>query len=393
MNTNRIAQYLSGYVSITIEGYYIERFINLCNASQILLWNLKRENSIVLHACVEAKYFKQLKGICKKTKCKMKIEKKKGLPFVAKKYRKRKVFIGFLILILFAIFLLSKFIWNIEIVGTNTIPQEEILQTVEEEGLSIGKWKSSVDTKQIINQIRLKRDDVAWVGMEIKGTNARIEIVEADPKPEIVNEAEYCNIVADKDGVISKITAQNGTALVKEGDVVTKGDILIAGWMEGKYTGKQYMHSRGEVQAKVWYTNTQKVELKETQKRETGNLETKYSVKINNFQINFHKSIPKFEKYDTIETCKKLKLFSDFYLPIELIEYTYQEYEEIVVIHSLEEAKQIGIDRATEALKENIENKEITDKQINVKTERDFIEVEVTYEVKENIGVQEKLEL
>ena len=78
MDANRILQYMNGYVDIVIEGYYVERFINICNTKNILLWNIKKENSIVLHASVEVKDFKKLKGICKKTKCKMKIEKKKG---------------------------------------------------------------------------------------------------------------------------------------------------------------------------------------------------------------------------------------------------------------------------------------------------------------------------
>ena len=69
----------------------------------------------------------------------------------------------------------------------------------ESEGLAIGKLKAGVDTKEVINKIRLERDDVAWVGINIEGTNAVIEIVEADKKPDIVKEDEYCNIVADRD--------------------------------------------------------------------------------------------------------------------------------------------------------------------------------------------------
>ncbi len=391
MDSGKITQYMSGYVGIVIEGYYIERFINICNNKQILLWNIKKENSIRLHANIEAKDFKELKDVCRKTKCKVKIENKKGLPFTIKKYRKRKVFLILLLLIILTIIILSKFIWNIEVIGNVNIPKEEIIELVSNEGLTIGKEKNKIDTKELINKIRLERDDIAWVGIEIKGTNAIIEIVEADEKPDIINEDEYCNIVADKDAIITKVSAQNGTPLVKEGDVVKKGDIIIAGWLEGKYTGKQYVHSQGQVQAKVWYTTTERIALKETKKIETGNTESKYSVKINNFQINLLKTLPKFEKYDTIEENKKLKLFSNFYLPLELVKYTYNEYEEIVVVHSMEEAKQMGIDKAAETLKDEIENKKILDKQVNVKAEADYIEVEVTYEVEENIGIEEKI--
>ena len=45
---------MSGYVNIIVEGYYIERFINICNNRKILLWNLKKgENSITLYASIE----------------------------------------------------------------------------------------------------------------------------------------------------------------------------------------------------------------------------------------------------------------------------------------------------------------------------------------------------
>ena len=391
MNSNKLLQYLTGYVNITVEGYYIEKFINICTNKNIMLWNLKRESSIVLRASIHISDFKLLKRICKDTRCKVKIEKKKGFPFVIKKYKKRKVFIGLLIAIIFIIIGLSNFIWNIEVEGLETISKQDILNLAETEGLAVGKFKGKIDTKEVINKIRLERDDIAWVGIDVKGTNAIIKVVEADKKPEIVDEDDYCNIVADKDAIIRKVSAQNGTPLVKEGDVVKKGDIIIEGVFRGKYTGDRYVHAQGEVQAEVWYTSTQRVELQEVQKKETGEQETKYSVKLNNFHINFHKSIPKFEKYDTIETGKKLKLFSNFYLPIELVEYTYKEYEEVVVIHSIEEAKQIGIDRAEEELSEELKDKDILDTQINTKSENGAIIVEVTYEVKEEIGVEEKI--
>ena len=391
MKSNKLLEYVTGYVDIVIEGYYIEQFINICNTRQINLWNIKKENSIKVFASIQISDFRKLKQICKKTKCKIKIQNKKGLPFIIKKYKKRKFFFLFLLLIVLTIIILSNFIWNIEIEGETDIPKEEILELVKSEGLEIRKLKRTIDTKEIINKIRLERDDISWVGIEIEGTNATIKLVKADEKPEIINDSEYCSIVADKNAMILKVSAQNGTPLVKEGDIVTNGDIIVAGWMEGKYTGKQYVHAQAEVQAKVWYTTTEKVYLKETEKVETGQTENSYSVKINNFQINLPKSLPKFQKYDTIEENKKLKLFSNFYLPLELVKYTYKEYEEIQLIHSIEEAKQIGIDRAKESLQEEIDGKEILDKQVKVRTETDYIEVEVTYEVKENIGIKEKI--
>lgn len=214
--------YILGYATISVEGYFIERFINICISKNILLWNMKRKKSSFLFTNIAIKDFKKIKQIAKTTKCHVKIEKKKGLPFLLHRYKKRKIFIGLLIAITLIIFALSNFVWNIEITGENNISKEELLNELNQYGLKTGILKTKVNTKEIINNIRLNRDDIAWVGMKIKGTNIIVEVVEADKKPDIVNENEYCNIISDKEGVITKINVQNGTALVKVGDIVTK---------------------------------------------------------------------------------------------------------------------------------------------------------------------------
>ena len=259
-------------------------------------------------------------------------------------------------------------------------------------GLDIGKLKSKVETKSIINEIRLKRDDVAWMGIEIKGTNAIVKLVKADEKPEIIDDDEYCSIISDKAGVITKINAQTGTANVKVGDTVNIGDTLINGWMEGKYTGIRYVHAKGEIEAKVWYTKYKNVSYNATERSETGNTETKYAIKFNNFKINFSKGLSKFEIYDTIETESKMKLFSDFYLPVSIVKITYKEIEEQQKTYSIEEAKNIGIQELEQELNQEIENKEaIVNKNINTYEKEDSVDVYVTYEVLENIGTNEKI--
>jgi len=259
--------YILGYVTISVEGYFIERFINICISKNILLWNMKRTKSSFLYTNISIREFKKIKEIAKITKCRVKIEKKKGLPFVLHRYKKRKIFLIFLILIVVSMFTISNFVWNIEVKGNNTIPTEELIQVLNENGLSIGKFKSSIETKQIINNIRLQRNDIAWIGIHIKGTNVTVEVVEADKKPELIDEQDYCNIVANKEGIITKINVQNGTALVKEGDIVRSGNVLVGGWLEGKYTGTRYVHAKAEVQAKIWYSKKEKMMLKQEVRR------------------------------------------------------------------------------------------------------------------------------
>lgn len=381
-----------GYVRINIEGFYIERFINICKSKRILLWGIKRENTSILHANISIKDFKEVKEISRKTKCRIHIERKRGIPFFFNKYKKRKIFmLGFLIIITI-ILGTSNFIWNIEIIGNEKIGDDELVQQLKDEGLEIGKFKSKINKKEIINSIRLKRNDISWIGIEIKGTNAVVKVVEADEKPKVINDNEYCNIVSDKEGIIEKISSTKGTSVVKEGDLIKKGDILIAGWMEGKYTGIRYVHASGEIQAKTWYSCTERVDLKTTTQKQTGNQETKYQIKFNNFQINLYKTLSKFEKYDTMYTDKKIKIFSDFYLPVEITRCNNFEIIEEEKNFSKEEAKNLAIQNAEEKLDNEVNSTEnIQNKNINVNENEEYVEVEVIYEVLENIGTEEKI--
>ncbi len=387
-----IFSYILGFLKISVKGYYIERFINICKNNKITIWNLKRKDNIELNLNVRIKEFKEISKIAKKTGCKVKIKNKKGIPFLLHKYKKRKIFFILLILLVLIIGLSSCFVWNVEIEEENGYELENIREDIEKAGLKSGVFKGKINTKEIINKIRLERKDIAWMGIELKGTNAIVKLVKSDEKPEIINEDEYCNIISDKEGIITKISVQNGTANVKVGDTVNIGDVLVNGWIEGKFTGIRYVHSLAEIEAKVWYTESIKIPYNATETKYTGNEEEKYGIKFNNFQINFTKKYSKFKIYDTIETENKIKLFSDFYLPISIVKTTYKEQEKVEKTYTVEEAKNIGIKQLEEKLDGKIENKDnIVNKNINTYEQADGVLVYVTYEVLENIGTNEKI--
>ena len=387
-----LESYISGYLRINIEGYYIERFINICRKENIPVWNIKKEKEIRLAFNIKIKDFKKICKIAKTTKCKLKIKKKKGFPFILNRYRKRKIFAIFLILVIILIRMSSNYVWNIEVIEENGNNLENIMQNLNQSGLAVGKRKSEINTKEVINKVRLERNDIAWMGIELKGTNAIVKVVKSDEKPDIIDENEYCSIVADKAGIITKISAQDGTANVKVGDTINEGETLINGWVEGKYTGIRYVHAKGEIQAKVWYTKHKFIEYNTTEKRETGNQEEKYAIKFNNFKINLGKGVSKFEIYDTIETENKFKIFSDFYLPISIVKTTNKEIENVQKKYNKEEAKMLGIKELEEELNNEIENKDnIVNKNINTYENENGLDVYVTYEVLENIGTNEKI--
>lgn len=385
-------KFILGYVRVSVEGYYIERFINVCKKKEIMIWNLKRKENVELSFNVSINDFRQVVKIAKKMQCNVSIVAKKGLPFLFNKYKKRKIFFLFLFVLIVLLVICSNFVWNVQIDVVDGEVLENIQQDIDECGLSVGKLKCKINAKEIINKVRLRRNDISWMGIEFKGTNAIVKVVKAVAKPDIVDENDFSSVVSDKEGVITKISAQNGTAAVNVGDTVKVGTPLIYGWMEGKYTGLRYVHATGEIEAKVWYTKKELIPFSVTEKRETGRKENKYKIKFNNFEINLSKRLSKFQIYDTIDAENKIRIFSDFYLPISLVKNVNIELEEYDKKYSVQEAKDLGIKTLQEKIDKQIADKEkIVNKVITTEEQEDGIEVIVTYEVLENLGTNEKI--
>ena len=392
MFIKNISNFLTGNVCIRVEGFYIERFINMCISKKILLMDITREKSTIMYAKVALNDYKNLRFIAKKTKSKMKIQGKKGLPFTIHRYRKRKIFLVLFIAVITGIIISSNYIWNIEIEGNINISKHDIIQSLEDSGLQVGTSKNDMNIEEVIRKIRLNRDDIAWIGITVKGTNAMVKIKEADKAPKIIKEDEYCNIVSEKYGIITKINIQNGTANVKVGDIVQPGDVLINGYVEGQYTGIRYVHGMGDIEARVWYTKKIIEPLTQNIPVETGNIEKKYRIKFKKNQINLFKRLSKFEKYDTINEDKKIMLFSNFYLPVQIEKIINKEYVLQEKTYTKEELTIILIEKLERELLEEIKDRNsIINTNVNTYLDGELLEVELTYETIESIGIEQEI--
>jgi len=90
-------RYIKGTIRIRIRGYSLERFINLCKYKNIEMWGLiPNQQSYLLY--MYAKDFRRIKPFLRKTKTKVTIEEREGLPFFFYSYKKRLCFwMGFFI--------------------------------------------------------------------------------------------------------------------------------------------------------------------------------------------------------------------------------------------------------------------------------------------------------
>lgn len=73
-------------------------------------------------------------------------------------------------------------------------------------------------------------DEITWVAAAVKGNHLYISIKENDSFEGEIKSTEIPeNIIASDDGTIESIITRSGTPLVKKGDNVEKGQVLVSG--------------------------------------------------------------------------------------------------------------------------------------------------------------------
>lgn len=381
-------QNITGIITVQIEGFFTERFINLCRINNIKIWDIRNIVKGVIRFKMQISDFKKLRSIAKKTKCKVSIKEKKGLYFTLFKYRKRKlVFVLFFLIIIFSI-AFSTFIWDIDVVGNETLSNEQIISVLKESGLYIGRNKIGLDKKEIVNEFRAKELELSWVGIEIDGTRAIVKIVEKTRMDEKnVQQTNIGDIVATKSGVITKIVAENGTSKYKALDYVDKGNVIIEG---NVYDRNQEII--GEVPAKGYarvdniYTFEKDYLYTETIKEYTDKKRITFGITINSKE-NMINYLNKSKKYDITKNSKNFKLLGN---TISLDMYECREYNEINVNRTKEEIEQIANSDMEEFLNNSIlkecVNPTVIDKTKNMYDIQDGIKVKVEYVINEQIG-------
>jgi similar to stage IV sporulation protein len=390
----RIWNFLRGYVIIRVEGINLERFINLSIANGIYFWDIERLNYTGIQAKVSLKGYKLLRRIKKRVSCRVSIVDKKGCPFLLHRIMKRKVLAAGGLAAILTMYLLTSFIWVVEVDGNEKVSENRIIRELENLGLKPGVFKHSLDIKKIETGLLIEMDQIAWVAVNIVGTKAVVDVVERVEPPPLVDKETPCNIIAKRDGIINNIFVFEGEPMVRVGDTVRAGQLLISGVVEKPGIPFQMVHAMGKVEARTWYQAEEVQCLKKQERERTGETDRKIKLKIGGIYIKLSPGEVNFDEYDKIEETKRLVEWRNIILPVELVIEKYFEVKVAEEILSLEEAKKLAIENIEQRLGETIpEGVKIVDRNVKYYEEDgEKIRVEVVLEALEDIGIEEKID-
>jgi similar to stage IV sporulation protein len=292
-----------------------------------------------------------------------------------------------LIISLLILSLLSSIVWDIRIDGNEEITDSEMVCALSECGLSIGDLWSNVNNSKVESMLLKTRDDISWININRRGVVAYIKVIEKDEEYENnTTTLQYANIVASRDCIIEEITVKKGIAMVKPGDVVKKGEVIILGSTSDE-SGGSFCAAEGIVYGRV--TDTLSLEVDRKFQKNINYSKKLYAINLKIFKknINIFKLYGNLhEECDIIEEKKNYSLFGKHKLPFSLSLKYIPGYETAVIEYSDDEIIKVATDRMSLLMSARLASSDV----IRIKTSGNFssngymIRSEYTYI--ENVG-------
>ena len=378
---------LRGQVRLRVRCPYPERVLNLCSARNLAFWDLEWEGENQFTCRVSRQDFRVLRQNGEKLDCEFHVLGREGAPYALGRLRRRQALAAGLLLWGVWLVLSSVLIWDIRITGNETVPKEEILRSLEKNGVRRGTWGLSVNGEDIRNHMLLDIPELSWAAVNVSGCRADVQVRERRPAPALLDRKAPCNIVARRSGLVLDMQAWGGVPQVLEGMSVAEGQLLISGVEDTGTFGTRFTAGLGRVEGRTWYTLTANVSLTGQGKRYTGAEKRLHSLIFGSRRIKFfaNSSIDG-AQCDKITTRTPVSMLGAA-LPITWETETVRFYETKPAALSQQE-RQAAVGAALEAYLHSVVAPygEVTASQVTSRLRGEILTVTLTAECREEIG-------
>ena len=301
--------------------------LKMLTDADIPLENVIFPGPVVVNVSIRNRDYNTILEITSRRGAKCKLVNRQGLLWnVTYLLRRPVLLLGTIFLVMMTLLLPGR-ILRVDVVGNNNVPAHYILQKAEESGLGFGSAAKKIRSESVKNRILSEIPELQWVGINIKGCVATIQVEERSISTEAKDSRGIASIVAVRDGVISDVIVHRGTALCVPGQSVLQGETLISGYSDlglkitaTTASGEVFGYTRRDLQVILPVATARKGEM--THKH------TCYRLRIGKKVINFcnHSGI-------SGATCDKM--YSEYYwalpggfrLPVSVMKLTWCDYK------------------------------------------------------------------
>ncbi len=404
---------LQGYVIIRVKGARLETFVNLANREGIVLRNVSRPVPDRLYCSVTVQEFRRLRPIIKSLQLAVEIRRRRGLPFLAHRLFKHRALVSGIVGVAVLLYLASGFIWFINLESVPPDLQIQVRDFLEQAGITPGIRSSAVDVRELERLLLTELDSLSWAAIEVRGTAMFIEAVKRTSFGEMRDQPSH--LVATKSGVIDSIIAFEGLPVVRKGQTVRAGDILISGVVPLDSFGPEvynnenvaenpnsllgragrwgYLFADGLVHALTWYDASAAVIFDSQKLEQTGKQTITYRLGLGERTVTLGRKVSPYVEFQTEEQ-------TWCWTPpwglgeITVTRLVYQEMQTVQIWVEPGEAKLEALRKARAKIRTELPpDATILDEQVRFINEDGRVRAEVLVSAREDIGLNSRVEV
>ena len=256
----------------------LNRFIKKCIDNNINLYNISyvKDKMVVL---IDVKDYLKIKRLNYYSK--IRVVKYDGLLNIKKIIKDNMFYISVIFLSFIWMNLLTNYIVDIEIIHSNSgirrlLKEELDKNNIKKFSLAYSFEELDNITKKILAD---NKNNLEWVSIKKDGMKYIVRAEERIIKSEVVSDKPR-DIVASKDAYITKVIGSKGNVLVRQGEYVKKGTVLISGKITLYEDVKGVTSASGSVYGNVWYECTVETPKEISSERLTGR--KRYNLNVGN---------------------------------------------------------------------------------------------------------------
>lgn len=310
--------FIRGYYTVIVEGLDTESFLNYLIRNKIYVYNVNRIDKNKIQFNIDRDNLKKLKKIHRSNKFNIKVKKQTGIPFIAKRIYTYRGMVICAVISLIILMSTSQFVTDVYITAPEGIDKVALKKELYIQGVKPGVYKKSIDRKVVRDNIMVKFNEIAYVSINVKGTNIFVNITKKEDTQNSEENSNYCNIIATKDGIIEKVVPRSGEAVVEEGDIVKKGDVLVNG---------ANTTALPEVWATTFYEAKKSSNYIDIKTQRTNNKKNVYTISFYDKKYKILRNI-KYKDYEIENKTHELKV-GDYTFPLKIIVSTFYEVEKV----------------------------------------------------------------
>ena len=245
-----LSYWLMGHTTLSTDEAHAARLLEVCRCLSIPYEDFRNREDGGISLRFTASSAHRLASVCNDYGIPLATLSHGGLPRILHRLLHRPgLWVGAVIGL--ALYLVAGSIfWNIRVSGNTTLSDSSVRQSLAACGLTVGSPIRGFEADVTENRVLLLDDRLAWLSVNRKGTVAYVEVREA-VKPPADQPQPTRDMVASRGGVIEYIELESGNVLVKAGQTVSQGDLLVSGIYDSTQTGIRVESAKARVFART----------------------------------------------------------------------------------------------------------------------------------------------